>query len=379
MKTRDRPIHRQEGPLASICLVTEKCQREHKMSIPFAGAHEESTTITRMAAMRTHSRMLRAPDLGSAPQSRRVGEYQAQPVRLVGAEAASTALKKGYSALAVVLALSSSLVHAQTRTCAAPRCNSGPSDGNGNTAMGTQALVNAIVTPPSEAYRNTASGAVALYSNPSGSYNTASGVYALTYNTTGDNNTAVGFEALTLNTTGVNNTASGNNALYSNKQGYNNTATASDALKFNNIGYDNTASGVAALYSNTIGNYNEASGHDALYFNTSGAGNGAIGQAALFFNTTGSYKVAVGYAAGYNQTTGSSNIYISHRGVAAESGVIRVGTPGTQTETYIAGVENVKITGEAVYVTSSGQLGVLASSERPCVGMSIVDGWAGTG
>ncbi len=38
--------------------------------------------------------------------------------------------------------------------------------------------------------------------------------------------------------------------------------------------------------------------------------------------------------------------------------------PSTQTAAYIAGIENAKITGSAVYVTASGQLGVLASSER---------------
>jgi hypothetical protein len=82
--------------------------------------------------------------------------------------------------------------------------------------------------------------------------------------------------------------------------------------------------------------------------------------------------VAIGYAAGYNQTTGSNNIYIGHRGAAGESGVTRIGTPNTQTETYIAGIENAKITGSAVYVTSTGQLGVLASSERYKTGITPI-------
>jgi hypothetical protein len=50
--------------------------------------------------------------------------------------------------------------------------------------------------------------------------------------------------------------------------------------------------------------------------------------------------------------------------VAGESGIIRIGTPSTQITTYIAGIENAKVTGSPVYVTASGQLGVLASSER---------------
>jgi len=44
--------------------------------------------------------------------------------------------------------------------------------------------------------------------------------------------------------------------------------------------------------------------------------------------------------------------------------VIRIGTQGTQSETWIAGIYGHTITGSAVYVTSSGQLGVMGSSER---------------
>jgi hypothetical protein len=47
-----------------------------------------------------------------------------------------------------------------------------------------------------------------------------------------------------------------------------------------------------------------------------------------------------------------------------DGGTIRIGTTGLQTATYIAGIQNVKVTGAPVYITSSGQLGVLASSER---------------
>ena len=46
------------------------------------------------------------------------------------------------------------------------------------------------------------------------------------------------------------------------------------------------------------------------------------------------------------------------------TGTIRIGTPTTQLATYVAGISSAKVTGSAVYVTSTGQLGVLASSER---------------
>jgi hypothetical protein len=71
-----------------------------------------------------------------------------------------------------------------------------------------------------------------------------------------------------------------------------------------------------------------------------------------------------GFHGGYNLTTGSYNIDIGNPGVAAESGIIRIGTAGTQTSAYIAGIDDSQVTGAAVYVTASGQLGVLASSGR---------------
>jgi hypothetical protein len=229
-------------------------------------------------------------------------------------------------------------------------------------------LIGALaVAGPVHAQDNTAYGEDTLYHNDSGIFNTAFGLDALFYNFDGNYNTATGTEALFNNVAGIDNTASGYQALYgtiSGGLGNYDTGTGGQALYSITTGSNDTADGYQALYSNSTGFNNNAAGAVALYSNTIGNYNEASGHAALFSNTTGSYNVAVGYAAGYNQTTGSNNIYISHRGVAGESGVTRIGTPDTQTETYIAGIENAKITGSAVYVTSSGQLGVLASSER---------------
>jgi len=46
----------------------------------------------------------------------------------------------------------------------------------------------------------------------------------------------------------------------------------------------------------------------------------------------------LGYCAGHNLTTGSNNIDIGNMGVTGESGVIRLGTEGQQTATFIAGI-----------------------------------------
>jgi len=73
----------------------------------------------------------------------------------------------------------------------------------------------------------------------------------------------------------------------------------------------------------------------------------------------------LGYAGGFNLTTGSNNIDIGNLGVAGDSATIRIGTQGTQTATFIAGISGATASGGvAVYVNSSGQLGTLTSSAR---------------
>jgi hypothetical protein len=263
-----------------------------------------------------------------------------------------------------------------------------------NTAIGAYAL-----TSNTTGAENTALGSDALLSNTTGQDNTASGVDALYYNTTGSYNTGFGVQTLYLNTTGGGNTALGESALYSNTSGDANTASGFNALQFNTTGSFNVAAGENALSSNTTGSYNTASGYyalnsntiaeqntafgsyaltsnttgqnntasgvDALYYNTTGSGNTALGEIALYWNTTGNNNIAEGYLAGSNLTIGSYNIDIGNIGVAADSGVMRIGTPGQQTQTFIAGISNSIVTGAQVIVNpSTGQLGVLASSER---------------
>ncbi|MGA2279756.1 MAG: tail fiber domain-containing protein [Verrucomicrobiota bacterium] len=229
-----------------------------------------------------------------------------------------------------------------------------------NTANGYQALFNNT----NGAY-NTASGSQALFSNTSGSDNAANGYQALYSNTTANDNTADGVGALYSNTTGTGNTASGQGALYYNTNGNYNTASGQSALLNNTSGYYNTADGALALENTTSGYWNTAIGANALYDNSSGYGNTAIGEEALYYNS-GSENIALGNVAGFNLTYGNNNIDIGNRGVAAESATIRIGTPGTQTSTYIAGISGVTISpaGSAVYVNSSGQLGTVNSSRR---------------
>ena len=88
-----------------------------------------------------------------------------------------------------------------------------------------------------------------------------------------------------------------------------------------------------------------------------------IGSNALY-NNNGSYNIALGFDSGYNITTGSYNIEIGAEGTPSDNGTIQIGVQGTQSSATIAGIYGTQVTGSAVYVTSTGQLGVLASSER---------------
>src|SRR5260370_12411707 len=86
-----------------------------------------------------------------------------------------------------------------------------------------------------------------------------------------------------------------------------------------------------------------ADGALALFNNTTGTINTAIGFEALYANTTGSNNIGLGFQAGDNLTTGNSNIDIGNAGVAGESNTIRIGQPGTQSATYIAGISGTAL------------------------------------
>jgi hypothetical protein len=189
---------------------------------------------------------------------------------------------------------------------------------------------------------------------------------ALVNNGSGTSNTAIGGFALTNNTGGAANTAIGSAALLSNTTGQANTATGVFALRGNTTGFQNTATGENALLENTIGSDNTAIGYNALDANTTGNSNTAIGRGALGGNTIGSNNTAIGISAG-DHITRDNNICIGNGGFASDSNTIRIGTQGTQTATFIAGIRDTPLAhGDAVAVgiTADGQLGVRASSAR---------------
>jgi hypothetical protein len=230
---------------------------------------------------------------------------------------------------------------------------------------------------------NTAEGLDALMSLTAGVDNTAIGRQALRSTTDSSDNTAVGFQALRSNT-GIDNTAAGSQALYSNANGHDNvgdgfqallnnktgtfnTGIGSQALDSNTTANSNTAVGAGALFDNKIGDSNTAIGAVALQTNT-GAGNTAIGTGAISNKGIGDHNIAVGDGAGLNLSTGDDNIYIANvGGASSESDTIRIGTEGTQTATYVAGIAGATLaSGVAPVVvdTTTGQLGIQATSSQ---------------
>jgi len=248
--------------------------------------------------------------------------------------------------------------------------------GQDNTAVGTAALFGNIsgdentATGAGALYgyggngtgsQNTATGVDTLYHNGTGSSNTATGFQALFKNESGNSNTANGYQTLYSNINGGGNTASGRGAMYTNSNGFGNTATGNGALYYNASGDDNTAIGASALFHNTA-DRNTATGDTALYSNLVGTDNTGNGYRALV-NCTGNHNIAIGSGAGSNLTTGSHNIYLAALG-NNESNTIRIGRSGVQTKAFMQGISGVAVTGSAVQVTGTGQLGVLASSGR---------------
>ena len=230
--------------------------------------------------------------------------------------------------------------------------------GSFNTAIGAGTLLS------NTGDANTATGAAALLFNTTGERNTATGTATLLNNTTGFNNTANGVAALWFNTTGQRNTAMGTNALFNNSAS-SNTGIGDDVLFSNTTGNFNAATGANALFKNTTGFNNMANGFEALFRNTTGNNNTADGFRALHNSTTGSFNIALGNLAGNNLTMGSNNIDIGNAGVAGESATVRIGTAGTHTATFIAGIYGATvINGAQVMAGSDGKLGTMLSSAR---------------
>lgn len=150
--------------------------------------------------------------------------------------------------------------------------------------------------------------------------------------------------------------------------GYGNLGVTPFVFQYLTTGGYNTALGENALEADTTGSGNTALGNGALQKLREGTGNTALGFAAMQQSFSGSNNLALGERAGTGLGTygGHNNVDIANEGASDESGTIRIGTPGTQTRAFLAGVSGVAPGGttSTVVVNSEGQLGTTSSSRR---------------
>jgi hypothetical protein len=139
-------------------------------------------------------------------------------------------------------------------------------------------------------------------------------------------------------------------------------------------GSANTALGLAAGLSIVSGQANVAVGARAMDGGSGGmrGGVGQVNNVVVGYeagrNIMGARNVVLGALAGSSLVSGSDNIFIGNSG-AEESNSIRIGTAGTHTRTFVAGIHNSTVAGVPVHVDMNGQLGVLTSSARFKVGV----------
>jgi hypothetical protein len=208
----------------------------------------------------------------------------------------------------------------------------------------------------------------AFFGGFSGQANTASGNAFFgrssgSSNTIGFNNAFFGASAGQSNTEACCNSFFGANAGTGNSTGTNNSFFGEGAGELNVIGADNSFFGRNAG-AHSIAQNNSFFGSLAGDANTMGANNAFFGSNAGGSNTNGSSNIVIGSNAGLNLVAGSNNIYLANAG-ADESDHIRIGTEGTQTATFIAGINGINVNpSTSVVVNSSGQLGVVLSSRR---------------
>lgn len=201
-----------------------------------------------------------------------------------------------------------------------------------------------------------------------GTRNTFVGTVSGDTTLTGADNTGIGDSALGFLTSGAGNTAVGSESGLSLSSGFSNVAVGNLALNSETTGNAQTAIGTSALENILGGTSNVAVGCYSLQDATSGGDNVAVGYNSLSALLTGGGNIAIGVGAGISYVGAESdNILIGNTGTAAESNVIRIGTQGTQTSAYMAGIAGVTVANEQMVTinSSTGQLGVLAGTPVP--------------
>jgi hypothetical protein len=151
--------------------------------------------------------------------------------------------------------------------------------------------------------------------------------------------------------------------------GTNNSCVGRSSMAALTSGSKNSCLGDLSLQSITQGNENVSMGYASLNAVTTGSNNCSVGRQSLTQLTTGSYNSHFGQPLSITYTSSeSSNILIANSGTAAESNKLRIGVAGTGngqvSKCYIAAINGVTVTGNALLCSTAGQLGTVSSSIR---------------
>lgn len=121
----------------------------------------------------------------------------------------------------------------------------------------------------------------------------------------------------------------------------------------------NICIGDGALFSSNVSFNNTAIGSLSLSTVVNGHSNVAIGPSALQNLVSGDENIAIGDNAGLNYTGAeTNNILLSNAGTLGESNAIHIGTQGSHSSAFIAGVYGVSVpTSLQVTIDANGQLG----------------------
>ena len=247
----------------------------------------------------------------------------------------------------------------------------GALDVNGGTSSGTNSGIN--TTDTRNSYMIGLNPVLSIH--PAGSLNLFVG--SATGSPSGMANTFVGEFAGELNTSGLGNTFVGAQAGQIGAAGQNNTFVGDTAGNLNGASA-NTCLGYGACANNASGSFNTYLGSGAGQGQLSGSNNTFVGDNAGNINNGGSFNIFLGRDAGKSTFSGSSDIYLGNNGCTSfgcnESNTIRIGTQGTQTATFVAGIyPNNPATGLNSYTVciggTGGSLGQLlfAASGTVCV------------
>jgi hypothetical protein len=173
-------------------------------------------------------------------------------------------------------------------------------------------------------------------------------------------NLGIGSSFPSITAGGQADTGYGSAALNSIISGRHNTGIGAGSLQSLTTSSFNTMTGSQSGLDLVSGGQNCGYGYESLASLVSGNSNAAFGYETLL-NCTGNSNTAIGTSAGSNYTgTESSNILLFNAGTLGESNVMRLGTAGSQTSAYAAGITGVTVAASApVGVASTGQLSSL--------------------